>query len=342
VRPALQLDPRAPDVAVIDRAAGILRGGGLVAFPTETVYGLGARAWDSRAIARVFEVKGRPATHPLIAHVVDAAQARELAAAWPERADLLARAFWPGPLTLVVERSARVPAALSGGGPSVAVRAPAHAIAQALIRALGDPVAAPSANVYQGVSPTTAAHVLKQLGDRVDMVLDGGACAQGIESTVVDLRGGAARVLRPGAVGLPQLRSVLPDVQAPATAERTAPDDAERASPGMDVRHYAPRASLSLAPDGESACSLAAKLAGGGARVGLIARGRTPAGLVAGVLARTLPDDPEGYARLLYATLHDLDDAAVHAIVAEDVPRAGAESDAWLAVADRLTRAAKQ
>jgi L-threonylcarbamoyladenylate synthase len=342
VRPALPLDPRAPDASVIGRAAGVLRGGGLVAFPTETVYGLGARAWDARAIARIFEAKGRPATHPLIAHVVDAAQARELAAAWPERADLLARAFWPGPLTLVVERNGRVPAALSGGGPSVAVRAPAHAIAQALIRALGDPVAAPSANVYQGVSPTTAAHVLKQLGDRVDMVLDGGACAQGIESTVVDVRGGAARVLRPGGVGLPQLRSVLPDVQAPPTAERTVSDDAERASPGMDVRHYAPRASLVLAPEGEGVCALAAKLAGRGARVGLIARGRPPAGLVDGVLARTLPDDPEGYARLLYATLHDLDDAAVDAIVVEDVPRAGDESDAWLAVADRLTRAAKQ
>jgi L-threonylcarbamoyladenylate synthase len=339
--PAFLLDPRAPDAAIIDRAAGILRRGGLVAFPTETVYGLGARAWDPDAIARVFEAKGRPARHPLIAHVADVAQARELAAAWPEHADLLAQAFWPGPLTLVVERSRRVPPALSGGGPSVAVRAPAHAIAQALIRALGDPIAAPSANVYQGVSPTTAAHVLKQLGDRVEMVLDGGACAQGIESTVVDLRGGAARVLRPGAVSLARLRSILPDALAPATEERTAPDGAERASPGMDARHYAPRASLALAQGRESAGALATRLAEGGARVGLIARGRAPAGLAAGVLPRELPDDPEGYARLLYATLHDLDDAGVEAIVVEDVPRDAAESDAWLAVADRLARASQ-
>jgi L-threonylcarbamoyladenylate synthase len=187
------------------------------------------------------------------------------------------------------------------------------------------------------------------------MVLDGGACAQGIESTVVDLRGGAARVLRPGAVALARLRSVLPDVQAPATDERTAADEAERASPGMDARHYAPRASLALAQGRESADALATRLAERGARVGLIARGRAPAGLAPGVLARELPDDPEGYARLLYATLHDLDDAGVEAIVVEDVPRDGgartastasagskAESDAWLAVADRLARAARQ
>lgn len=345
-RPALVVDPSAPDAGVLAEAVAVLRGGGLVAFPTETVYGLGARAWDERALARVFEAKRRPVHHPLIAHVADEAQARELAARWPERASLLAAAFWPGPLTLVVERALHVPAALSGGASSVAVRAPAHRVARALIGALGDPIAAPSANVYQGLSPTTAAHVIKQLGPAVDLVLDGGPCDAGIESTVVDVRGGAARVLRPGALEIGRLRAVVPDVEGPAAAARTAPDDAPRASPGMDVRHYSPRASLKLASAWAEACAMAFELASGGARVGLVTRGGGGAPVAgfarleeAGVLVRSLPDHPVGYARLLYGTLHELDDAGVGAIVVQDVPREHGEGEAWLAVADRLSRA---
>ncbi len=344
--PALVVDPSAPDTGVLAEAVAVLRRGGLVAFPTETVYGLGARVWDERALARVFEAKRRPVHHPLIAHVVDEAQARELAAKWPERASLLAAAFWPGPLTLVVERALHVPAALSGGASSVAVRAPAHRVAGALIAALGDPIAAPSANVYQGLSPTTAAHVVKQLGLAVDLVLDGGPCDAGIESTVVDVRGGVARVLRPGALEVGKLREVVPDVEAPAAAARTAPDDAQRASPGMDVRHYSPRAALKLASASAEARAIALDLASHGARVGLVTRGdaASVAGFArleeAGVLLRSLPDHPVGYARLLYGTLHDLDDEGVGAIVVQDVPRGPEEGEAWLAVADRLSRAA--
>ena len=183
------VDRARPDPAVLRDAAAVLRSGGLVAFPTETVYGLGARALDEHAIARIYAAKGRPAHNPLIAHVVGVAQARALSRRWPEAAERLVTAFWPGPLTVVVDRADHVPSALSGGGPSVAVREPSHAVARALIEALGEPVAAPSANRYQGVSPTLASHVVKELGDRVDLVLDAGPCDAGIESTVVDVRG---------------------------------------------------------------------------------------------------------------------------------------------------------
>ncbi|MGH7272260.1 MAG: L-threonylcarbamoyladenylate synthase, partial [Polyangiaceae bacterium] len=300
--------------AVIAEAARILRGGGLVAFPTETVYGLGARAADPRALARVFEAKGRPAHHPLIAHVESESQARDMAASWPERASRLATAFWPGPLTLVVERAPRVPAAIAGGGDSIAVRAPSHPVARALIAALEEPIAAPSANLYTGLSPTTAAHVIKQLGDAVDLVIDGGACDAGIESTVVDVRGETPWILRPGAVSLAALRAIVPEIRAGAR-EAMGPDQ-QRPSPGMDARHYAPHAPLRLVPTRDEACRVAREMAAGGALIGLIVRGEGPAGAErAGVIVHALADEPTEFARALYATLHALDDAGVLAIV---------------------------
>jgi L-threonylcarbamoyladenylate synthase len=300
--------------------------------PTETVYGLAALALDERALARIFEAKGRPNDHPLIVHVVGEAQARGLAASWPERAARLAKAFWPGPLTLVVDRAAHVPAAVAAGSASVAIRAPAHPVAQALLVALGEPLAAPSANRYQGVSPTTAAHVVKELGDRVDLVLDAGPCEAGIESTVVDVRGDPPRVLRPGAVDLRALRNVLHDIHATSDDGR-GPDP--RVSPGTDIRHYAPRARLLVADTWEEARRIAYGLAGTGARVGLITHEkRTTSIPEQQILARTLPREPAQYARLLYRTLHDLDDAGVDAIVVQGVPH----DEAWWAVADRLRR----
>ncbi|HSN34083.1 MAG TPA: L-threonylcarbamoyladenylate synthase, partial [Ideonella sp.] len=170
------------DAPAIAEAAALLRAGELVAFPTETVYGLGGRALDPAALARIFAAKGRPPTHPLIAHVTSPAEAAALSSAWDARAERLAERFWPGPLTLVVPRAPSVPAALSGGKPTVAVRAPAHPVAQALLAALGEPIAAPSANRYQTVSPTTAAHVVRSLGDAIPLVLDGGRCQAGLES----------------------------------------------------------------------------------------------------------------------------------------------------------------
>jgi L-threonylcarbamoyladenylate synthase len=296
------------------------------------VYGLAARAFDEAAVARVYAAKGRPAHHPLIAHVEGEAQARALAASWSERASLVAKAFWPGPLTVVVDRASGVPAAVAGGGPSIAIRAPAHPVALALLRALGEPVAAPSANRFQGLSPTTADHVVKQLGDAVDLVLDAGPCDAGIESTVVDLRGVRPRVLRPGALDLAALRRVLPDLETPTEMVRGAE---ARVSPGMEARHYAPRARLLLADTWEEARRIAYGLAGTGARVGLVTHEkRTTSVPEKQVLARSLPRDPAQYARLLYRTLHDLDDAGVDVIVVQGVPN----DEAWWAVADRLRR----
>ncbi len=325
------VDAYAPDAAAVADAARVLRSGGLVALPTETVYGLGVRALDERAIARVFAAKGRPSHHPLIAHVLDEVQARRLAASWPEPASRLARAFWPGPLTLVVDRAHDVPAAISGGGDSIALRAPSHPVARAVIAALGEPVAAPSANRYQGLSPTTAQHVVKQLGSAVDLLLDAGACDAGIESTVVDVRGAIPRVLRPGAVGTAALRALLPDLEARVERAR---EGQRRASPGMEGRHYAPRAPLVLAGTGEEAHRIARQLASDGKRVGLMVRssGET---VPAQVLVRELPDEPAEYARALYRTLHDLDDMVCDAIVVQRVP----SGDAWWAIADRLERA---
>lgn len=336
----LAVDPLAPDAGAVTEAANVLRRGGLVVIPTETVYGLGARALDEHAVARVFAAKGRPAHHPLIAHVGGEAQAVELASSWPAQAAVCARAFWPGPLTLIVERRADFPAAVAGGSRSIAVRAPSHAVARAVIAALGEPVAAPSANRYQGLSPTRAEHAVKQLGDAVDLVLDAGPCDEGIESTVLDVRCEPPRVLRPGAVGLAALRAVLPDVVALVERMEGA---AARASPGMDVRHYAPRARLLLAEPGVEVSRIAYGLASEGARVGVVLREGTEDGAISGgprgqgqgLLVRRMPQEPAQYARALYATLHDLDDAGVDVVVVQAVPA----GEAWWAVADRLARA---
>ncbi len=329
----IAVDPRHPEAGAIAEAARVLRGGGLVAFPTETVYGLGALALDERALARVYDAKGRPPHHPLIAHVGTQEQARALARSWPATAARLASALWPGPLTLVVDRAAHVPAAVAGGASSIAVRVPSHPVALALIAALGEPVAAPSANRYQGLSPTTAAHVLKQLGDRVDLVLDGGPCDAGIESTVVDARVDPPRVLRPGALGIATLLAIAPDLGArphDPTASET------RASPGLDARHYAPRARLHIAPTPEAAVSTARDLAERGGRpAGAVVRERVAAHPGApGVVLRVLPAQAADYARVLYAALHELDDAGVCAIVVHAVP----DEPAWWAIADRLAR----
>lgn len=347
----LSVDPLRPDAASIAVAARVLREGGLVVFPTETVYGLGSRALDPAATARIFAVKGRPSHHPLIAHVATQHEAEELAAEWPSSASCLAAAFWPGPLTLVVARASFVPDVIAGGGSSLAVRAPAHPVARALLQAVGEPVAAPSANRYQGLSPTRAHHAIKQLGAAVDLVLDGGDCEAGIESTVVDVRGGSARVLRPGAVPIAALRHFVPKLEF--VAEQFEGEGA-RPAPGMDPRHYAPRATLLLASGADAARRSAGELAEGDGFVGLVTfeqpleqvrarsdrdRSLCPSAAIArAVLERVLPRDPQKYARRLFATLHELDDAGVGAIVVERVP----DDEAWCAVADRLARAASK
>ncbi|HSY23967.1 MAG TPA: L-threonylcarbamoyladenylate synthase [Polyangiaceae bacterium] len=339
----ISVDRANPDARVLAEAARVLRGGGLVAFPTETVYGLGADALDERALARIFAAKGRPVHHPLIAHVLGEDEARSLARSWPTAAFRLAQAFWPGPLTLVVDRASHVPAAIAAGSDSIALRAPSHPIARGLLAAFGAPIAAPSANRYQALSPTTAEHVVRQLDGAVDLVIDGGPCDAGIESTVVDVRS-EARVLRPGAIPAGALRGAWaavasgPDMDdASGTHDMSEASDKTRVSPGMDARHYAPQAPLRVMSTAGEALAAASALGARGARAGVVTCGaggsdRAPAG----VLVRDLPADAAAYAHALYATLHALDAEGVAAIFVQRVPA----DDAWRAVADRLSRAA--
>jgi len=333
----LSLDPAQPDPVVIAEAASILKRGGLVAFPTETVYGLGARGLHVDEVAKIFAAKGRPAGHPVILHVDGEAMARSYAATWSPTASRLANELWPGPLTLVVPRAANVPPEVSGGLDTVGIRAPRHPVALALIRAVGEPLAAPSANAHTHVSPTTAEHVVRSLGDRVDLVLDAGPCAFGIESTVVALAHDPPRVLRPGAVSLEQLRAIDPRISYELVSIE---GDAARAAPGMAAKHYAPRTNVVLAERGGE--GVAAALAAGGraftsvAAIVVTEGAERAAGGCAPLVV--LPDAPDGYARGLFAALHTVDEAAVDLVVIEKVPN----EPAWWAVADRLTRAARR
>ncbi|MGH8896287.1 MAG: L-threonylcarbamoyladenylate synthase [Egibacteraceae bacterium] len=308
------------DAEGVRQAAAVLRGGGLVAFPTETVYGLGSCAWDAEAARRVFDVKGRPADNPLIVHVADHGGLAEVAAAVSPLARRLAARFWPGPLTVVVEAVADLPPVTTAGLATVGVRMPAHPAALALLQAAGVPVAAPSANRSGRPSPTTAAHVLDDLGGQVDVVLDGGPCEVGVESTVVDARGCAPVVLREGAVSREQLGLGAGDGEADLAA-----------SPGTRHRHYAPRCRVEIAPAGLGPASAAA-LASSGVQVGLVAPGE--AGPPVRQLARFC--DAAELGRLLYRALRAAEDAGVDVVVVEAVDPAGIGR----AVMDRLRRAA--
>jgi len=327
----IRVDRDHPDPAVIARAAAILRAGGLVAFPTETVYGLGANALDPAAVTRIFTAKGRPATNPLIVHVPNAAAASTLAASWPETAARLARRFWPGPLTLVVNKTDRVPDIVTAGGATVAVRVPAHPAALALLHAAGMPLAAPSANRSTQLSPTSAAHVLRGLDGHIDMVLDAGPTSDGLESTVLDVTTSPPRLLRPGLIAPADIEAIIGPIIRPERELSTLSLAVAR-SPGMLGRHYAPRAPLEcVAGDGRARVD---ELCRQGLRVGWLTlapeRSAHPE-----VRVRTLPSDAAAYAAQLYAALHELDDVGVDRIVVALPP---AEED-WLAVHDRLRRA---
>jgi L-threonylcarbamoyladenylate synthase len=323
----LSLSAAHPDAAIIARAASTIARGGLVAFPTETVYGLGANALDRAAVLRIFSVKNRPGQNPLIAHVAAAEDAAQLVSAWPATAAQLAERFWPGPLTLVLPKRATVPDEVTAGLPAVAVRVPAHPVALALLRAARLPIAAPSANRFTELSPTTAEHVVRSLGDGVDLVLDAGPTAVGIESTVLDLTGERPRLLRPGMVTVAELEAAIGPI---ALAPR--PRDAEaRLSPGLHDRHYAPRARLVLCSPAEAAALIAD--AGPDRLVGALPIGgdQWPARHVI-----RMPADPVTYASRLYASLHSLDELGCQLILVEVPPDAGP----WLGVHDRLARAA--
>ncbi|MCM0019282.1 MAG: L-threonylcarbamoyladenylate synthase [Tagaea sp.] len=302
-----------PTKSNIARAASTLRAGRLVAFPTETVYGLGARADDPRAVARIYAAKGRPRFNPLIAHVPDIAAAKR-AAAFDARAELLADLFWPGPLTLVLPvRGQGVCLAARAGLDSVGVRVPAHPVARALLRRAGVPIAAPSANPSGKLSPTTALDVARGLGARVDLVLDGGACAVGLESTIVDLTGSRARLLRPGGVPVEAIAAAIGDLAAPEGTIK---------APGMLASHYAPRAKLRL--DAASPMPGEAYLGFGGLPARVEGLDLSPSG------------DLAEAARNLFAYLRALDRAGEARIAVASIPARGLGR----AIRDRLARAA--
>jgi len=336
-----QVDALTPQPEVIAQAAGVIRRGGLVAFPTETVYGLGAAALDAAAVARIFAAKGRPAYDPVIVHIAETRQLDEVAQGTPALAYELAERFWPGPLTLVLQKAPAVPSTVTAGGPTVAVRMPAHPVALALIRAAG-PVAAPSANRFARPSPTSAAHVLEDLRGRVDLVLDGGQVPIGVESTVLDLTGDPPTVLRPGGTPFEALQAVIPGVRLTA---RLAGAGEATPSPGMLAKHYSPRAEVLLI-DGLRDAALARLLEE--ARSQIAARRRVGALLVDEDLssAQGLPietaalgpaSDLEGVARALFDALRDLDRRGVDVILVRGLPREGL----GLAIWDRLLRAAE-
>ena len=294
------------------RAAELIRAGKLVAFPTETVYGLGANALDAAAVARIFGVKGRPRQSPLIVHVDSVRMARELALEWPDAAERLAQKYWPGPLTLVVRKHASIPDIVTAGLPTVGLRVPAHPLALALIREAGVPIAAPSANLFTHLSPTTAGHVRQSLYGMVDFVLDGGPATVGIESTVLSLAGGQPVLLRPGVIPVPEIESLV----GPVGIAKDTPVG-PHSSPGMHLRHYRPRTPLFLLGAGDA----------------------VPAGRGSWLrLGREMPAEPRAYAAMLYDALHRLDAEGLDWIAVEHPP----DTPEWAGVLDRLRRAAVQ
>jgi L-threonylcarbamoyladenylate synthase len=313
----------------IARAAECLRAGGVVAFPTETVYGLGADALNPRAVARIYAIKRRPLDHPLIVHLPDAFYLENWARDIPRAAHLLAEKFWPGPLTLILPRSRIVPDNVTGGQDSVGLRVPGHPVALALLQQFGGAVAAPSANRFGHVSPTTAQHVRDELGDEVDITLDGGACQVGLESTIVSLLDARPVILRPGAISQAQLSVALGVTVALGGAE-----EKRLRAPGLLARHYAPVTPLRIVARENLEQQIRLLLAQN-QRVAVITC--TQPAQFAQAHYYFLSSDPMSYAHDLYATLRAADAARYDALLIEAVP----DDDAWLAVRDRLTRAAQ-
>ncbi len=307
-------------------AVQVLREGGLVALPTETVYGLAADASNELAVRRIFAAKGRPASHPLIVHLAGEQALPLYAAEVPERARKLASAFWPGPLTLVLKKSARVSDAVTGGQDTVALRVPAHPLARAVLAQFGGGLAAPSANKFGHVSPTTAEHVRADLGEEVDLILDGGPCEVGVESTIVDLSGPLPALLRSGGVPAEDVERVLGErLSAPLSPVR---------APGMLASHYAPRAGLLLV-EANAVVAEVARQVEAGLEVAVMAPGSPTLPSGKGSRLFRLPEDPAGFARALYATLREIDAAGFDVIVAAPPEGAGL----GVAVRDRLRRA---
>lgn len=316
----------------VNRAVALLRAGQVVAVPTETVYGLAANALDASAVRRIFEVKNRPAFNPIIVHVASLAMARQCVAQWPDLASWLAEAFWPGPLTLVLRRAGEIPDVVTAGGETVGVRWPSHPFMQALIRQCGFPLAAPSANLANRTSATSARHVQAQLGDRIPLIIDGGNCQVGIESVVLDLSVSPPRLLRPGIIHEQALIAVTGQLaQGPDRGERVLK------SPGLLPKHYAPRARL-VVWSWKDEQQLRAEVRRCGmtfSKTCVVAHTNVPSAEGFADVS-IVPHNVAAFARALYAELHRCDEAGAQWIIVEAVP----EKDEWSAVADRLNRAA--
>jgi L-threonylcarbamoyladenylate synthase len=320
----------------IDRAAAILARGGLVAFPTETVYGLGADATNAAAVERIFLAKGRPRGNPLIVHVADATAARRYADQWPAAAAKLAGRFWPGPITIVVKAASCIVPAVTAGLGTVGLRAPDHPLAQALLRKFDGPVAAPSANRSSRISPTTAEHVRRELASSLDLILDGGPCRIGIESTVISLAGDVPTILRPGHIERASIEAIIgPVCEIAAVVDATA----AAASPGQHAIHYAPQSACFRFETCERPV-VAASLAGGreaGAVMIAMSKELAIAARASGLAAHIMSDNPADYARELYAVLRTADESRPVRIWIEMPP----DRAPWRAVRDRLRRASR-
>ena len=317
------------------RAAELLRAGEVVALPTETVYGLAANALDEKAVAKIFQIKGRPANNPIIVHIAGGEMAKRCVKDWPERADRLSKSFWPGPLTLVLPRSESIPAIVTAGGATVGIRWPSHPFIQAVIRECGFPLAAPSANLSGRVSPTRAEHVRAQLGGKIPLIVDGGRSQVGIESTVLDLTVSPPRILRPGMIHAESLAAVCGEVQSPKSKVQS-PDSALR-SPGLLAKHYSPKAKLMVLNWRDDA-DLKFQISNFKFQTStgfIIAHTQIPS---SGHFARVgvIPRDAETFARAIYAELHRCDEAGAEWIVVEAPP----DLPEWAGIADRLRRAA--
>jgi L-threonylcarbamoyladenylate synthase len=320
------------DAASVKIASRILAAGGLVAIPTETVYGLAASLEQESALRRIFEVKRRPSTHPLIVHVPDAATASRYVISFSPSASKLAAAFWPGPLTLVLPRSERVPDCVTGGHHTVGIRVPSHPITLQLLRELGTALAAPSANRFTQVSPTRAAHVAVDLGHDVDLILDGGPCEVGVESTVLDLSGANPTILRPGGISREAIELVLDTpVRTPKETTNSTP------SPGQHPLHYSPRAALTIASQ-ETIWQSAKLQTEQGKKVRVFSYEPPPTEYPAEVSLDfwLLPEDPHELARQLYARFRDADRDKVDQLLVELPPETGLGQ----AIRDRIRRAA--
>lgn len=316
----------------VAQAARLLETGQIVGLPTETVYGLAANALMAKAVARIFEVKGRPTRNPIIVHIGSLEMARQCVATWPELAAKMAAAFWPGPLTLVLPKTALIPDIVTAEGPTVGIRWPSHPVMQAVIQACGFPLAAPSANTSNRISPTTAQHVWEDLGDKIPLILDGGPCQIGIESTVLDLSQSSPRLLRPGMIHAETIAAVIGHLSLDSM-----PDGEKLRSPGMLKKHYAPKAKLVITRchDGLELESIIEGFKHTYSNIHVLTFNGTTPYLPADRIG-VMPREPLAFARCLYSELHRCDTHGADLILMEAPP----ETPLWSAIHDRLKRAA--